>query len=176
MPVSRALRRLLRIRNIEEEQHRLTLESAAGEFRLVEDALNASHRRERSGSELHQAGLRSGDVVDAQSGHVEQDVSRISTAFLEQQRAASELRVAALREALREKQIQYRQTEALIDNTIEADAIDSARHTQNHIDDWFRSRLFSERRIRLTTEGENEARSDCTLGSTGPDVPKERSH
>ena len=39
MAVSRALRRLLRIRDLEEEQHRLFLESAMGQMQALESAL-----------------------------------------------------------------------------------------------------------------------------------------
>ena len=41
MAISRALRRLLRIRNLEEEQSRLAVESALVELRRLEHALRA---------------------------------------------------------------------------------------------------------------------------------------
>jgi len=47
MAVSRALRRLLRIRELEEEQNRLALESALGELNRLEYALEATIERGR---------------------------------------------------------------------------------------------------------------------------------
>ncbi len=49
MPVSNALKRLLRIRDLEQEQHRLALESAMGELRALEAALERAGARERRG-------------------------------------------------------------------------------------------------------------------------------
>jgi hypothetical protein len=52
MAVSRALRRLLRIRELEEEQGRLALESALGELHRLENALMATFERKHRGRSL----------------------------------------------------------------------------------------------------------------------------
>ena len=55
MAASRALRRLLRIRELQEEQSRLALESALGELHRLEHALASTFVRERRGRSLVQA-------------------------------------------------------------------------------------------------------------------------
>ncbi len=55
MAVSRALRRLLRIRELEEEQSRLALESALGELNRLKHALTATAERDRRGRRLVEA-------------------------------------------------------------------------------------------------------------------------
>jgi len=58
MAVSRALRRLLRIRDLQEEQSRLVLESALGELHRLENAMTATFVRDRQGRSLVQASAR----------------------------------------------------------------------------------------------------------------------
>ena len=68
MAVSRALRRLLRILTIEEEQCRLALESALGELRLFERALSETGNQARNGRRLVRASARSGELPDRLAG------------------------------------------------------------------------------------------------------------
>jgi len=60
--VSRALRRLLRIREIEEEQCKLALESALGELHRLEHALTATSALDRRGRRLVEASAHSGEL------------------------------------------------------------------------------------------------------------------
>ncbi len=144
MPVTRSLRRLLRIRDIEEEQHRLTLELAQSELRTIEDAIVASQWREQEGRMLVDAGLASGDVTDVQSGRLEVNSARSNFTSLLPRRDECEQRVNVSREALREKQIERRQTEAVIEAAMATEKVKSVRHSQNDLDDWFRARTFHE--------------------------------
>jgi len=66
--VSRALRRLLRIRDLEEEQARLALEAALVERHRLDQALHAASARERGGRELVAASARSGELPDRLAG------------------------------------------------------------------------------------------------------------
>jgi flagellar biosynthesis chaperone FliJ len=68
MAVSHALRRLLRIRDLEEEQCRLALESAVGELHQLEHALAASHERDRRGRRLVEASVHNGQLPDRLAG------------------------------------------------------------------------------------------------------------
>src|SRR5260370_7630809 len=71
MAVSRAMRRLLRIRDLEEERHRVALESALGDLHILENALAQSHHRERRGREWVDESARTGEVAHPQGGLVE---------------------------------------------------------------------------------------------------------
>ena len=68
MAVSRALRRLLRIRDLQEEQSRLVLESALGELHRLENAMTATFVRDRQGRSLVQASARTGELPDRLAG------------------------------------------------------------------------------------------------------------
>jgi hypothetical protein len=70
MAVSRVLRRLLRIRDLEEEQHRLALESALGVLHRLEGAMEAAGERERQGRAWTQESVRTGECADHPDGPV----------------------------------------------------------------------------------------------------------
>jgi len=66
--VSRALRRLLRIRELEEEQCRLALEAAIGELSRLEHRDGGNGRADRRGRRLVEASARSGELRDRLAG------------------------------------------------------------------------------------------------------------
>ena len=68
MAVSRGLRRLLGIRNIEEEQSRLALESALAELNRLERALAAAAERDLRGRRLVETSARTGELADRLAG------------------------------------------------------------------------------------------------------------
>jgi hypothetical protein len=68
MAVSRGLRRLLRIRDLEEEQCRLALESAMGTLHRLQHALEATVERGRRGRRLIEASVHSGELTDRLAG------------------------------------------------------------------------------------------------------------
>jgi flagellar biosynthesis chaperone FliJ len=141
MAVSRALRRLLRIRDLEEEQCRLALESATGSLHRLQHALEAAFERGRRGRRLIEASVHSGELPDRLAGleemrsagcHAQAQVPRIADA---------ELDVAALREEFLAKRVERRQAETLIEKTEARDAIETARRSQQNLDDWFGNRM-----------------------------------
>lgn len=92
MAVSRALRRLLRIRDIEEEQGRLALESALGDLRHLENALAATVERARSGRRLVGTSAHSGELPDRLAGLEETRAADRRAAVLVPRIADAELR------------------------------------------------------------------------------------
>ncbi len=142
MAVSRSLRRLLRIRDLEEEQQRLVLESALGEMQALESALAATSARDRWGREVTEGGIRSGEWIDRQAGRVETDAAHRSAAVLTPRLAASEEEAARRRAEFMHKRIERRQAETLIEQTEASDAIAAGRRSQQSLDEWYRSRLF----------------------------------
>jgi flagellar export protein FliJ len=141
MPVSRALRRLLRVLEIEEEQSRLALESAQGELARLERLLKVARMRERSGRDLVVASASSGELTDRLAGIAE-------TAAAQQRAIALELRivnvqadVSTLREAFLSKRVERRQAETLITETEAKDAAVSGRRNQQSLDDWYLNRF-----------------------------------
>jgi len=141
MAVSRALRRLLRIRSLEEEQRRLALESAIGELNRLEHALAATAERDRRGRRLAAASAHTGELTDRLAGLEETRAATRHAAALAPRIAAVELGVAALRQEFLGKRVERRQAETLIRETEARDAIENGRHGQQALDDWYRFRL-----------------------------------
>lgn len=137
MAVSRALRRLLRIRDIEEEQGRLALESALGELRHLENALAATVERARDGRRLAAASAYSGELTDRLAGLEETRAADRRAAVLSPRIADTELDVFALRQEFLRKRVERRQAETLIRETEARYTVEASRRGQQTLDDWF---------------------------------------
>ena len=141
MAVSRALRRLLRIRDLEEEQCRLALDSALSERNRLEHALTATAERDRRGRRLVEASAHSGELPDRVAGLEETRASRRLVAVLVPRIAEAECNVAALQHEFLLKRVERRQAETLIQETEARDAIEAERRNQQGLDDWYGNRL-----------------------------------
>jgi flagellar biosynthesis chaperone FliJ len=144
MAVSRALSRLLRIRELEEEQSRLVLELALSELNRLENALRATVERERRGRSLVGASARTNQLPDRLAGLEETRSSVRHAAALGPRIEATGDDVAALRREFLGKRIERRQAETLIQETEAEDAIAAGRRGQQALDDWYGSRLYRE--------------------------------
>jgi hypothetical protein len=142
MAISRALRRLLRIRNLEEEQHRMALESALGELSHLQDAMAATAERERKGRSLIQAGARTNQLPDRLAGLEETRAADRLMALLEPRISIKEDEVTAHRQEFLRKRIERRQAEILIEEAEASDDIQADRRSQQSLDDWYSSRQF----------------------------------
>jgi hypothetical protein len=145
MAVSRALRRLLRIRDIEEEQSRLALESAIGELNRLEGALAATVEREMRGRRLIEASARTDQPVNRLAGLEETRSAGRHVLMLEPRIKAGEEKVAARRQEFLLKRVERRQAESLIQETETRDAVDATRRGQQSLDDWYNSRHYGKR-------------------------------
>jgi hypothetical protein len=141
MPVSRALRRLLRVLEIEEEQNRLGLESAQGELARLERSLTVARIRERSGRHLVVASASSGELTDRLAGIAETAAARQRAIALELRILNVQADVSTLREAFLSKRVERRQAETLITETEAKDAAVSVRRNQQSLDDWYLNRF-----------------------------------
>jgi flagellar biosynthesis chaperone FliJ len=142
MAVSRALRRLLRIRELEEEQNRLALESAVGELNRLEQALTAAYERERQGRRLVETSARSNQMLDRLAGLEEARSAGVHAIALGPRIDSKQEEVEARRREFLAKRVERRQAETLIEETRVRDAIDSDRRGQQSLDDWFSSRQY----------------------------------
>lgn len=141
MAVSRALRRLLRIRDLEEEQRRIALESAQGELNRLNHAQVATTGRERWGRRLVGESARSGELPDRLSGLEEtRTADRLAQALASRIETVQE-DVGKLRAEYLAKRVEVRQAETLIKETEARDAFEATRRSQQTLDDWYGSRL-----------------------------------
>lgn len=139
MAVSHAMRRLLRIRDLEEEQRRLALESAIGELNRLEHALSSTAGRERRGRRLVATSVDTGELLDRLGGLEETHAAARLAAALVPRIAAVKLDTVALRQQYLGKRVERRQAETLIQETEVKDAIETNRRDQQALDDWYRS-------------------------------------
>ena len=141
MAVSRALRRLLRIRDLEEEQRRVALESALAELHRLQHALESSVQRGRQGRELVTASANTGELPDRIAGMAEARLAARYVEVMTPRIAATELNVAELRLEFLAKRVERRQAETLIRETEARDAVEAGRRGQQGIDGWYSNKL-----------------------------------
>ena len=141
MAVSRALRRLLRIRDLQEEQSRLALESSLGELSQLEDALKSTANRDRRGRRLLDASAHTGELSDRVSGLEESRTAARITAVLAPRIKAKELDVHTRRQEFQAMRVARKQAESLIADQESADAVEAGRRSQQSFDDLYSSRL-----------------------------------
>lgn len=145
MAVSRGLRRLVRVRSLEEEQSRQALESAQGELHRLESTLEAANERERQGRRLVQSSARTGELSDRLAGLEETRSASRHALALGPIIEAKGGQVATLRQAFLVKRVERRQAETLIEQTEKREAIEEGRRGQQRLDGWYSSRLYKKR-------------------------------
>lgn len=144
MPVSSALRRLLRIRDMQEDQHRQTLESALGELHSLEDALVACHQHACAGRELVAASVGQPDTTDRAAAQVEIATSERRAIVLAPHIESAFVHASAARQVFLETRVERRQAESLVEAAEAADAVQDLRRDQQTMDDWFGGRRHRE--------------------------------
>ncbi len=142
MTVSRALRRLLRVLELEEEQRRLALESTAGELKRLEQALSATARRNREGRSLVTESARSGHLPDRLAGIEETRAAAQHAAALAPRIAGTQLEASMLREEFLAKRVERRQVGAMIREAEAHEAVEAGRRSQQALDEWYLHRLY----------------------------------
>ena len=169
MTVSRALRRLLRIRELEEEQGRIALEAAMGDLSRLTNAQAATVERGRLGRRLVGSSAVSGEFTDRLAGLEEtRAAERLARALVPRIADANE-EVANMREDYLDKRVERRQAETLIEEAEARDAVDAERKSQQALDDWFRNRLhragLEARRSRASALADSTYRNACETES-----------
>jgi len=138
--VSRALRRLLRVLEIEEEQSRAALESALSDLRRLEQALAAAAERDRGGRRLVAASAYTGQLPDRLAGLEETRAATRHATSLVPCIADAKRGLEAVREDFLAKRVERRQAETLIREAEARDAVETTRRAQQALDDWYRNR------------------------------------
>jgi ABC-type Zn uptake system ZnuABC Zn-binding protein ZnuA len=145
MAVSKSLQRLLHIRDLQEEQHRMALESAAAQLRELEAARHAAAERERAGRAFVAASVQSGVLADRQGGLVQAAVAGRHAELLAQYIARAEIEMKRLHQSFLEKRLERRQAETLVNESEARSVVESNRHSQRALDDWHGSRKQREK-------------------------------
>ena len=106
MAVSKVLERLRRIRDLEEEQHRLALESATVQLRKLEAARDAAGATERAGRALVGSSAHTGVLADRLGGLVQARAAGRRAALLEHHMARAEAAIQQMRQTFLEKRVE----------------------------------------------------------------------
>ena len=144
MAVSRTLKRLLRVRELEEEQRRLVLESASSALRRLENTLAVAQERGRQGSRLVTSSAGSGELSDRLAGMEEVKTSERFSKALTPRIQHQEAVVTECREEFMEKRIERRQAETLIEESQAQHDLEAGRRSQQAMDDWYSNKLYRE--------------------------------
>ena len=139
MPVSRAMKRLLRVLEIQEEQYRAAFASALADLKRLEGAMAAAAERDREGRRLVVASASTGEQSDRLAGLEETRAARRHSTVLAPRIAEAKLRAGARQREFLDKRIERRQAETLIRNAESEDEIEAERRRQQGLDDWFLS-------------------------------------
>ena len=141
MAVSRSLRRLLRVLEMEEEQRRLALESAVGDLKNLEQALAAATERRREGRNLVAESVRSGQLSERLAGIEETRAALRHATALAPRIADAQDQASVLREEFLAKRVERRQAGTMIHEAEARDAVEAGRRGQQALDEWHLHRL-----------------------------------
>ena len=145
MPVSSGLKRLLRIRELEEELSQSALESAVSEREHFERNLGLAIDRKRAGRSLWSKGVGAGagesedrQSEDRQVGLEEMGVAGRLAEFASTQLAEAERQLSERRESYLATRTRRRQAQMLIEEAESEGARTALRRDQQELDEWFR--------------------------------------
>lgn len=138
MPVSTGMKRLLRIRELQEEQSRSALESALRELEKLRGTLAAAGTRGAHARALVRQSVQSGSAIDRMAGLEEQKIAGRCATHVSGKVVATEQRILELRARYLSTRTEMGQAETLIANARETDAKDDAKKSQSILDEWFR--------------------------------------
>ncbi|HEX4286630.1 MAG TPA: hypothetical protein VHZ28_16170 [Terracidiphilus sp.] len=137
MPVPAGMRRLLRIRELQEEQSRSMLESALQELEQLRATLAAVLRRATQARSLIHQSAYTGEPLDRVAGLEEQGMAARCSDHVAHRIDAAEQHTLELRAHYLSTRVERRQAETLIANAREIDARDGAKEDQNAADERF---------------------------------------
>jgi ABC-type Zn uptake system ZnuABC Zn-binding protein ZnuA len=137
MAVTRAMRRLLRVLEIQEDQYQAALASALADLKRLEEAMAATAKRDRRGRRLVAASASTGELADRLAGLEETRTAIRHAAALTPRITEARLTAGARQREFLSKRIERRQAETLIRKTEAEDNLGAGRRAQQGLDDWF---------------------------------------
>jgi hypothetical protein len=142
--VSRGLRRLYELRQIEELQKASLFELAVAELDQLKNALEVAHIRKGNGRALVERSVMTGETQDRLFGVEEIAAAvRISAVLESRLRSAAE-KVQRIRNEFLNKRLEKRQAGTLLESALEREAGLAQRKMQLALDEWTRLRRREE--------------------------------
>ena len=140
MAVSRALRRLVRVLELEEEQYQISLETAMAELHRLQNALEAAGERERGGRQLISSSVVRNQIEDRLAGIEQTRSAAMSQRHLVPRIADAAADAAERREEYLAKRTERRQAETLVDAAQAQADLEASRRNQSALDEWYLNR------------------------------------
>lgn len=137
MSASKTLRRLARIRELEEEQSRLVLEAAARSREEVASELLAAHQERRDGRVDLVRGVERSDGRVRQTGLVRMEMAARQTEVLRPQLERMDQELARQRDEYLARRTARRQVETLLAEAERLARQEADRRAQQMLDDWY---------------------------------------
>jgi flagellar export protein FliJ len=141
MAVRRVLARLLRLRELEEEQRRLELEAAVGERNQMAQEMSRAEERQARGRKSFVAGLGEPDSAGRFGGVMEMEHARRLQQLIEPRLVAAEDAMLRRREVFLTSRTGRRQVEILVERQEETERESAMRRAQQMLDDWYGRRV-----------------------------------
>jgi hypothetical protein len=158
LAVSKAIRRLLHLLNMEEEMNRRQLEAARVKLAQLETALKAAGQQERSGRQLFNSGVLSEVLPDRLAGLEEVHAAIRLGAFLQQNIELATSQFNERREEYFAKRLERRQAETLVEAAEATHKIEVNRKSQHALDEWYLTSQPNEKSKTNREAPENSAR------------------
>ena len=140
MAVRRVLSRLLRLRELEEEQSRVELEIAVGKRNRVAEQLAQAVQRQAQGRRNFANGIVERDTTSRTGAVMEMEQARRQQLRIEPRLAAADTEVGRQREEFLARRTKRRQVETLVDQERAMIREEAGRRAQQVLDDWYGQR------------------------------------
>lgn len=155
--MSRSLKRILKVRQLVEDQSRAQLEVAVRDLAEVEQGIDCWERRGGASRELARAAIINQDIENRLAAEVEQELSKWRVEHLKPIRETRLERVIECREAFFEHRKLTMQTSSLL-GKIEAEAeAERLKKAQQALDEWYQTE-----RLRIQADEERRSQKENT--------------
>jgi flagellar biosynthesis chaperone FliJ len=168
MSGGRVLQRLLRLRELQEEQSRVELEAAVSNRNRVVEELAAAMRRQAQGRTIFVAGICGQDAKGRAAGMVEMEQYGKQRPAIEERLKVADAELARRREEFLAHRTARRQVETLVSAEQAALKEEMSRRAQQTLDDWY-GRRTNRQPDRIPKEDDSRlyfGESDSGDGST----------
>ena len=145
MLVKRTLSRLLRLRELEEEQSRLELELAVAERNRAQQEIALAAQRQVLGRRNFAAGIVEQNRLARAAGLFETEEARRQRLHLHPQLEAADAEVARQQAEFLQRRIGRQQVETLVENERGRAEVEAGRRAQQMLDDWYGRRKAKEK-------------------------------
>ena len=158
MPDKRILGRLLRLRELEEELNRMSLEAAARARELVSREMVAVTQWQTRGRDGFRHGVWDADEVERMGAMVDMEQAQTQRKGIDQKLEDAELEVARQHQEYLLRRTSRLQVETLVEDAHQLEEAEAGRRAQQMLDDWY-GRKARQEDVQLVRQAREEGNS-----------------